>query len=223
MLTRRTARFLLALSMCIIAPRADAQASPVIHRDVIRGTITTDSGHVVAGADVIVTMAPDRSYLSTKTDSSGRYEILFEHGTGDYLVHVAAAGMQTARLRVTRVGDDSVMLANFKLAPIQVQQLAAVNVRARAVRPSRFSGREDAAGSEERDYTGVKASVAPGDIGSIAAAAATHARAHCNREWYVGRRIGSVAELHHAERARVLRRRRSSRCPFGDPGDHIDL
>ncbi|HTI64396.1 MAG TPA: hypothetical protein VL524_12800, partial [Gemmatimonadaceae bacterium] len=32
-----------------------------IHRDLIRGRVTTDSGVVVIGAEVAVTMAPDRT------------------------------------------------------------------------------------------------------------------------------------------------------------------
>lgn len=72
------------------------------HHDTIRGTVTTDSGKAIVGADVIVTMAPARLSSAVRTDSGGHYTILFTEGTGDYLVHISAIGRTTYRKRVTR-------------------------------------------------------------------------------------------------------------------------
>jgi hypothetical protein len=120
-----------------------AQQAPTptyqIHRDVIRGRATTDSGVVIAGADVAVTMAPDRLSEFAKTDSAGRYEIVFAKGTGDYLVHVASIGRVAFRKRVTRVGSDSVFVVDATLKAI-VQQLAPVRVSAQRSKPARDQG-----------------------------------------------------------------------------------
>src|SRR5689334_11829520 len=100
----------------VCAASLGAQQAPAptyqIHRDVIRGRVTTDSGVVIAGADVSITMAPDRLSEFAKTDSAGRYEIVFAKGTGDYLVHVASVGRQAFRKRVTRVGSDSIFIVD---------------------------------------------------------------------------------------------------------------
>src|SRR5450830_1714574 len=63
----------------------------------IRGRVTDDSAHAVAGATVFVTRGPDRLMKQATTDSAGRYRISFENGTGDYLVAIAAVGLKSAR------------------------------------------------------------------------------------------------------------------------------
>lgn len=150
-------------------------ASYQIHRDVIRGRVTTDSGKVISGADVAVTMAPDRVTEFAKSDSSGRYELVFERGTGDYLVHVSAVGREAFRKRVTRIGADSVFTVDASLKA-SVQQLAAVTVQARRTRiaretgnslPNPVGGKEDIAGS------GVYATVSPDQRGNLDALAGT--------------------------------------------------
>src|SRR6266540_85772 len=73
--------------------------------EVIEGLVTTDSGSAIQGADVIATRAPDRAFKATKTDSAGRFRIIFDESSGDYLVHAAAVGREAARKRVTRVGS----------------------------------------------------------------------------------------------------------------------
>ena len=110
-----------------------------IHRDVIRGRVTGDSGKVIAGADIAVTMAPDRTTEFAKSDSAGRYEIVFARGTGDYLVHVASIGREAFRKRVTRTGSDSVFTVDATLKA-SVQQLAPVTVQANRTRIARDNG-----------------------------------------------------------------------------------
>jgi len=70
--------------------------------DTLRGRVSSDSGVAIVGAEVIATRAPDRAFKSTTSDSAGNYLIIFEQGTGDYLLHVAAIGRETARVRVKR-------------------------------------------------------------------------------------------------------------------------
>lgn len=164
---------LLAALLLAVGSASTARAQAPIHRDVIQGTVTSDSG-AVAGADVIVTMAPDRVSEATKTDATGHYTIAFEHGTGDYLVHVSATGFATFRKRVTRTGADSVLTVDARLARGGVQQLAKVRVNARKPVPDRR--RETYAtgtGAAEHLVDGVNGAVPPDQAGDLAAAAAT--------------------------------------------------
>ncbi|MEO6778745.1 MAG: carboxypeptidase-like regulatory domain-containing protein, partial [Gemmatimonadaceae bacterium] len=114
----------------VISASAGAQAHEQTHRDTIRGTVTTDSGKVITAADVIVTMAPARLSASTQTDSTGHYSLVFDHGSGDYLVHISAMGRDTFRKRVTRTGTDSVFTVDAVLARTGAAQLSAVKVTA---------------------------------------------------------------------------------------------
>src|SRR5438067_2281205 len=72
--------------------------------DVIKGHVTTDSGKVVADAEIIVTMAPTRVVVSGKGDSTGNYELKIPNGTGEYLVYITALGRTPLRKRLTAVG-----------------------------------------------------------------------------------------------------------------------
>mgnify|MGYP001556799017 CR=1 FL=1 len=144
------------------------------HHDTIRGTVTIDSGKVLAAADVIVTMAPDRISRATTTDNAGRYSMEFANGTGDYLVHISAVGYGTFRKRVTRTGADSVFVVDAKLALAGVQQLAAVKVSAKEKpTPSREPLFGVETGASEQFAGGVNGSVSPDQAGDLAAIGAT--------------------------------------------------
>jgi hypothetical protein len=159
----------------LLGARAPAGAQAPVHRDVVQGRATTDSGAPVAGADVIVTMAPDRISEATKTDAAGRYALVFEHGTGDYLVHVSAVGYAPVRKRVTRTGAESVLTVDARLTRGgDVQRLAAVEVEAAPTKPERrgVGVPEDGVGAAERESQGVNGAVAPDQAGDLNAAAA---------------------------------------------------
>jgi len=158
----------LALALGITRSLA-AQTSPPLGRDVLHGHISVDSGKPIAGATVTVTMAPDRSYRQTQTDSSGYYEIVFAQGTGDYLVHAVAPGMDAARKRVTRSGRDSVFVVDLHLARTGAQQLAAVNVR--TSKPKLYGGQdfEGLGGVEHDPSDDVAGAIAPDLAGNLAA------------------------------------------------------
>jgi hypothetical protein len=172
--TRHVSRGL-GILLLIAAGRAPALAQAPVHRDVIEGTVTNEGGAAVAGADVIVTMAPDRNSHATKTDPGGRYTIAFEHGTGDYLVHVSAVGYAKFRKRVTRTGADSVLTADATLARGgAAEQLANVDVKASREKPERrgIGFREDEPGAADRESQGVSGALSPDQAGNLAAAAA---------------------------------------------------
>jgi hypothetical protein len=171
---RRTSAIMgIVLLLAGALARAGAQAP--VHRDVVQGRATTDSGAAVAGADVIVTMAPDRISAATKTDGSGRYAIVFERGTGDYLVHVSAVGYAPFRKRVARTGADSVLTVDAKLTRGgDVHRLATVDVEAAPAKPGRqgVGVPDDDVGAAERESQGVSGAVAPDQAGDLTAAAA---------------------------------------------------
>ena len=156
----------LAIAMLAFAGHAGAQT----HNDTIRGTVTTDSGKVLPDADIIVTMAPMRDSRATKTDSSGRYTMVFANGTGDYLVHISAVGYETIRKRVTRTGTDSIFSVDARLSHAGVQKLAAVNVTAAKPKPDRERFLFGAGvGAAEQIASGVNGAVSPDQAGDLAA------------------------------------------------------
>jgi hypothetical protein len=165
-------RLIFAFILVGAATRSPGQLPPAsvqVRREIIRGRVTTDSGAVLAGAAVFVTRAPDRLTMSTKTEADGRYEIVFEQGTGDYLVHVSAVGRRTLRKRVTRQGGDSVFVVDAQLASA-VQQLNEVRIEGR-IKPDRDQGVGAEVGGAERFSEGVNAAVPPALAGDLAAIA----------------------------------------------------
>jgi len=148
----------------------DASAQPA---DTLRGRVTTDSGATIAGATVVATRAPDRAFKSALTDENGRYEIVFEHGTGDYLLHVTAVGRETERHRVRRSATENPLSHDFQLKS-SVQQLESVTVSAESNKPEREeSRRRTEPGESGRQVDGVTGAVTPGSQGNLAAMAAT--------------------------------------------------
>ena len=193
-----------------------AAARAQIHSDVIRGTVTTDSGSAIRGADVIITMAPDRLSRATKTDASGAYSLTFENGTGDYLVHVASLRCATTfqQARHAQPGADSVLVVDAKLAPATaVAQLGAVNVQAQKAQASArlaAGSRSGLIGASSASL--ITGAIPPDQLGNIDATTATMSRNHDHLRRRFDRRCELGAELHDAQRSRILRQRRPARC-----------
>lgn len=142
--------------------------------DTLVGRVTTDSGVAIAGAEVLATRAPDRAFKSALTDASGNYHIVFEQGTGDYLLHVTAVGRETVRFRVRRSGTETTLSHDFQLKPASVQQLETVTVQAQGAKPER--DREfpsQTPGESGHNVDGVTSAIPPDQRGNIAASAAT--------------------------------------------------
>ncbi|MHB1313544.1 MAG: carboxypeptidase-like regulatory domain-containing protein [Gemmatimonadaceae bacterium] len=156
--------------LCLASSTALAQGAT----ETIKGRVTSDSSHAVAGATVFVTRGPDRLLKQTTTDSAGRYAVTFENGTGDYLVAVSGVGLKSARRRVQRAGTETELTADFVLAHDQ-STLAAVKVTAQ--KPERadnsvspFSGEP---GASEKWKDGVDGQVNPSMAGDLNAIAGT--------------------------------------------------
>ena len=147
--------------------------------DIIRGRVTTDSSRAVADARIIVTRAPDRAEFRAAADADGRYRIVVDSGTGDYLVHISVPAQPTwpaFRKRVTRTSPtDTVFTVDAVLkAPVTAaQQMNAVTVQARKPTPTRGAdqGIGPGVGASEQQAVGVNALLAPdvkGDINAMA-------------------------------------------------------
>jgi hypothetical protein len=169
MLLRTSARFAFFLQLTCAAV-AQGQAPP----DHIHGRVTDDSSRAVVSASVFVTRGPDRALKQTTTDSSGRYSLLFEDGTGDYLVAVTAPGLKTARRRVQRQGSERELVADFVLGR-DLALLAAVKVT--ATQPVRATNRvspyNPETGASEKWSDGVQGQLPPTVAGSVSAIAGT--------------------------------------------------
>lgn len=157
-----------ALCIAALAGHASAQTA-----DTLRGRVTTDSAVAIAGATVTATRGPDRAFKSTSTDAEGRFEIIFEQGTGDYLLHATALGRKTERIRVRRTGSENLLTHDFQLKSA-IQQLATVTVAATVSKPERsLPGMEIEPGESGKRVDGVVGAVAPDAQGNLLAIAAT--------------------------------------------------
>jgi carboxypeptidase family protein len=133
------------LALGMAAPvAAHAQA----RHEMVRGRVTSDSGRVVAAAQVIVRRVADSSWKSASTDSAGRYSVDWPDGRGAYVVSVTAPGFAPVQLRVARRGEDSVIVADLSIPRVGAQRLAPVVARAKRPAPDRDPATYTAGGSE---------------------------------------------------------------------------
>jgi hypothetical protein len=84
------------LALALVAERTALATAQTKHH-VIQGRVTTDSGAVIAAADVIVTIAPTAETITSKTDSSGNYRVAITNTTGEYLLHVGGRQFRQPR------------------------------------------------------------------------------------------------------------------------------
>jgi hypothetical protein len=173
----KSVRSALFVPLLVVAASTAVRAQDSVHtwQTAIRGRVTVDSGRPVVGAQVTITMAPDRSFKQVKTDSTGSYEIIFEHGTGDYLVHVAAPGVETFRKRVMVPRGATVSRVEINVSRTNAQQLTAVVVSARRPKPRRGGdfGNGPGPGAAERIPDALTGAVSPDLLGNLGAIAAT--------------------------------------------------
>lgn len=169
----RLLRIAATLLVAAIAPGALVAQQPTPARpDTLVGRVTADSAGALDSAEVIVTRGPDRAVFRTRTGSDGRWRIVVDSGTGDYLVYVSAPGRVAQRQRITRRADERRFTIDVTLASVPVQQLARVEVRAnKRAAPSR--GAEPVRGGIDREWEGVNGTVSPTARGDATALAGT--------------------------------------------------
>ncbi len=139
---------------------------------VLVGRVTTDGGRPIASADVFITVAADLSVVRGVTDVEGTFVVRVAHGTGDFLVHVAAAGFNAVRKRITSTSD-SIAVGDMRLSPSLPPTLAPVRVRAVASRPQRGLDPWPEPGAAEGPPQGMIGAVSPENAGDLASLAAT--------------------------------------------------
>jgi hypothetical protein len=168
--TRRAIRVLFCTGVAVagVCAATPARLAAQGEADVIRGRVVNDSGKVVSAASVIVTRGPDRLTQQTVTDSTGRYTMRFDVGTGDYLVNIAATGYRTARRRIQRKDNEHELVADFTIAR-DLSMLAAVKVVAdKPVKASNsVSGYNPETGASERWSDGVSGQLPPSSLGDV--------------------------------------------------------
>ena len=149
---------LLVCCLLPFAPRVLHAQQP--RPEVLRGRVVADSGGIpITGADVVVTMPPDRAEVATKTDSTGNFLLRVPRGTGDYLVHVNLLGWEPWRRRVTLGAADTVANIQVRLAAKAVA-IAPLNVQAERPRPNRGPELTSGTGGKEEIVAGIHYSIA---------------------------------------------------------------
>ncbi|CAN5329480.1 hypothetical protein BH23GEM2_BH23GEM2_19330 [soil metagenome] len=169
----RVRSVLLAGIVASLAVSGSVDAQEYERRDEsIRGRVRTDAGLPIPGAEIIVTMAPERETFRTITDSSGLYALRVAQGTGDYLVYIAAVGRTAVRKRVLREGSETTFTVDAELRSA-VQQLPTVRVAVRPRRPLPTDPFSRDRGGAERATDGLSNALSPSDQGDLSALAAT--------------------------------------------------
>lgn len=170
-------RWGLSRALVLVAIALPAFANAQTRTEIIRGTVVSDSGKPVADASVIATRAPDRAIFQARADAGGRFALTIADGTGDYLVHISAAGYSAFRKRVTRAPNaaaaDSVFVVEAMLTAPVAQQLQTVTVKAAKAKPVRFRDPGTGVGASESFVDDFSAGIPPDLAGDLAGAAST--------------------------------------------------
>jgi hypothetical protein len=137
--------------------------------DVIRGRVTNPEGLPLPGVRVTATSIPGNVTREARTNNQGSFQLAFPGGTGDYMMGYALVGYVYRTFQVKRLADEAVLVADARLAVVQLDTIAVVEAVQRRV------SRNDA---QTRDVGGTEQSVAPNLLppdqqGDIAALAAT--------------------------------------------------
>ena len=137
--------------LCLLSlssTRAAAQVGSTT--DILTGVVSNPAGAPIPGATVEAKSVETQVTRRTRTNSDGRYTILFPDGGGQYQLTVKFLGMAPATLNVAHVADEDRLVTNVQLSqnPTQIQ---GVVVRARPT-PRDVPDRPTP-GSQERNLT----------------------------------------------------------------------
>lgn len=128
MLDKKTLRRILFCSLVFLfCPLLYGQATGSFS-----GTVSDNSGAVVAGAKVTVTAQATNVSRETKTDESGHYLVPLL-GVADYTIRVEAGGFKSVDAGDVRLQIDEHRELNFKLVPASVTTAVEVNATEVAV------------------------------------------------------------------------------------------
>jgi hypothetical protein len=136
--------------------------------DVIRGRVTDTEGQPLVGVRVTATSIPGNVTRESRSNPQGNFQIAFPGGTGDYIMGYAHFGFAYRQLQIKRVADEAVLIADVRLAPVQLDSIV-VEVSAQQ-RVNRSIPEPDVGGTERT----IVADDLPVDLqGNIAAMAAS--------------------------------------------------
>jgi len=160
----------------LVRRRTAADAS--VASDTVRGRITSEGGALLAGAQVIITRGPDRAVFRATSGQDGRYEVVVDSGTGDYLVYIAAPPSMhaaTFRKRVTRTapGEHAFVVDAMLQRQAAAPQLATVTVRETNPKPRREDDRVAELSGAEVAEAAVAAALLPDQRGDLNAVGGT--------------------------------------------------
>lgn len=157
-----------AAGLGLLAAPAAAQQQT----DIIRGRVTGPDTLPIPGARITATSYQGNITKSATTDRTGRFQIIFVNGEGDYWLEVAKVGYNRRRFEIKKVGEEQVMIADARLTSAIVS-LDAVNItgdnRALVNRNSRGA---DVSGGD-KPLTSTSALLPPDQAGNLAAMAST--------------------------------------------------
>ena len=167
-----SAQLVRRVAWCVFAAACVAMESPrrlVAQADVIRGRVTAAADNApILGVVVTATSLSGNVTRTARTNSDGRYTIVFPGGDGDYWVSFTGIGFTPRRFEVKRLADESVLIADARLAPITLDTVYVTAGNRR--RPMRNDTTRDVSGTERPVNPGL---VPPEQAGDLAAMAAT--------------------------------------------------
>lgn len=141
--------------------------------EVVSGRVRADSTTPLAGAKVVVQMAPDRATDSTRTDADGRWQLSFANGTGDYLARITRVGYKPLRARLRRSADAAAIVLDTVLDAIgQKLERVVVSSERPTAEPAQVFGR-GSGGDADDMAIGITGALTPDLAGNLNALAGT--------------------------------------------------
>jgi hypothetical protein len=106
-----------------VAAFAVSASSLWAQTDILRGRVIGFEGQPLSGVAVTATSIPGNVTRNTRTNNQGQYQIVFPGGTGDYMMGFALVGFEYRQFQVKRLADEAVLIADARLAPMQLDTL----------------------------------------------------------------------------------------------------
>jgi hypothetical protein len=160
----RAARVRAAVAMLLyLAVPAVAAAQS----DVIRGRVIDVDGQPLSNVRVTATSIPGSVTRTAYTSPQGAFQIVFPGGPGDYIMGYAHFGYAFRQMQVKRLADEAVLLADARLAPIQLDSVLVQGASQQRV--SRTASDPDVSGTERAITPDLFPPELQGDIAAMAA------------------------------------------------------
>src|SRR4051812_28293384 len=135
--------------------------------DVIRGKVTTVEGLPLRNVRVTATSIPGNVTREVRSNNQGAYQIAFPGGAGDYIMGFALVGYQFRQFEIKRVVDEDVLIADAKLAVVQLDTVVATATTAQRI--NRNSQTPDVSGTEKMINANQLPPELQGDLAAMAA------------------------------------------------------